>query len=302
MNKKGLLLILSTAFISGFSIFINKYAIAIANPYVFTFAKNVMVALILGCVLLSWKNHSAISQLTKKQWFSLVIIGLVGGSIPFLLFFKGLTMTSAAEASFIQKSMFIFVAAMAVFFLKEKINKIFMFGALLLFLGNFLAIKSLHLSFGYGDLLIFMAVLLWSVENILSKAALNKLDSRIVAWGRMFFGSIFILIFLLISRQSHYIIAFNMKQFGWIVVTSIFLFFYVITWYSGLKSIPVSVATSILVLGAPITTVLSAISLGKINMADVYPSLLIILGLLTIIGSDYVARKIKHTKNFYVRS
>lgn len=291
-----------TAIISGVSIFINKYAVSVSNPYVFTFAKNTMVALILCSVLFGWKNYSVISQITKRQWISLIAISLVGGSIPFLLFFKGLTMTQAAQASFMQKSMFIFVAIMAVLFLKEKINKFFLFGALLLFFGNFLAIKNLHLSFGYGDLLIFTAVFLWSIENVLSKSVLKQLDGMTVAWGRMFFGSFFILLFLLINGQGGDIMAFNTKQFGWIAITSVFLFFYVITWHSGLKLIPVSVATSILVLGSSVTTILSALSLGKINIDDLYPSLLIIFGLVCIIGSDYIAEKIRYKKNYYVRS
>jgi drug/metabolite transporter (DMT)-like permease len=257
--------------------------------------------LILTCVVFGWKNYAVFSKISRKQWFNLVIIGLVGGSIPFLLFFKGLSMTSAAQGGFIHKSMFIFTAFLAMLILKEKINKTFILGGALLFLGNFVVLNSFHLSLGRGDLLIFLAVLLWSAENILSKKALNDLEGKVVAWGRMFFGSVFILFFLFFSGQGAEIFKFNFQQFGWIALTSVLLFFYVITWYSGLKLVPVSVAMSILVLGSPITTLLSAVYSGKITNSDLYSSALIISGIIIILGSDYIMRQVKNINSINVR-
>lgn len=297
MDKKGYVLIFGTAIISGVSIFMNKFAVSVANPYVFTFAKNVSVALILLCIVLGWKNQSDIKKLSQKQWIKLIVIGLVGGSVPFLLFFKGLSMTSAAQGSFIHKSMFIFTAILAMIFLKEKINKSFVAGASLLFLGNFFILKTFHLSLGIGDFFVFLAVLLWSAENILSKTALSELDGKTVALGRMFFGSIFILIFLAVTGQAKNIVNLNLAQFGWVAITSVLLFFYVITWYSGLKLIPVSYATSILVLGSPITTLLTAISSGKISSPDLYSGLFIISGIVIIFGMDHLGRQIRNLKD-----
>jgi drug/metabolite transporter (DMT)-like permease len=297
MNKKGLLLVLGTAVVSGFSIFINKYAVSVANPYVFAFAKNVAVALIFSCLIFGWKNHSIISKLSRKQWINLIAIGLIGGSIPFLLFFKGLSMTSAAQGSFIHKSMFIFTAILAVAFLREKINRYFIIGAALLFLGNLLVLKTFNFSLGAGDLMVFLAVLFWSAENVLSKTTLKELDAKTVAWGRMFFGSIFILTFLISSGQTNEIFSLNLKQFGWIAVTSTLLFFYVITWYSGLKLIPVSAASSVLVLGSLITTLFTFISSGKIVSQDLYSSLFIFLGIIIILGADHIGERVKNLKN-----
>ena len=46
MNKnKGFLLVLATAFISGLSIFINKFGVSVINPYIFTGLKNIIIAL-----------------------------------------------------------------------------------------------------------------------------------------------------------------------------------------------------------------------------------------------------------------
>jgi drug/metabolite transporter (DMT)-like permease len=292
MRTRGLLLVFSTAIISGFSIFINKFGVSLTNPYVFTFLKNTIVVLLLTAAILFFKDIKALKQLGPKQWFLLVLIGLIGGSIPFLLFFKGLAMSGAAQGSFIQKTMFLYVAVMAMIFLKEKLSKNFLIGALLLLLGNLLLLKTLKFSFTYGDLLIFLATLFWAAENVLSKYVLRELTGRTVAWGRMFFGSIFILGYLGLSGQLSLVENVTFPQIIWISITSMLLFAYVMTWYSGLKYIPVSLATAILLLGSPITTLLTVMATGKISWQEILSGALILIGLILIVSFDYIWKKI----------
>jgi len=264
MNKnKGLLLVLTTAFISGFSVFINKFGVSVTNPYIFTGLKNIIVALLIISWLLMMKDWKVLKNLTKKQWSLLLLIGLIGGSIPFLLFFKGLSMTSGVQAAFIHKAMFIYIAILAAIFLKEKISRGFLTAGLILFLANILLLKMGSYSFGWGDLFILSATLFWAGENVLSKYVLKDLPPRIVIWGRMFFGSIFIILFLLITGQVSSANSLNLSQIGWVLITSIFLFGYVSTWYTGLKYFKVSEAAVVLLLASPITTLLSWIFLNQ---------------------------------------
>lgn len=301
MNNKGLLLVFSTALISGFSVFINKFGVAINSPDIFAFAKNAVVAFLLGAAILIFKNRQEFYQLSKKQWLGLFLLGLIGGSIPFLLFFKGLVLTSAAQGAFVHKTMFIFVAILAAAFLKEKINKNFIIGGLLLLLGNLLALKSLDFSFGLGDALILLAVIFWSVENILAKYLLRDLSGSLAAWSRMFFGAVLIFVYLVFTGQASQLLSLNLPQLGWIALTSILLFGYTLTWYNGLKQVPVSVAATILLAGLPITTLLSALNAGKIVVQDIYSGALTIGGLILIIGFDRIWNKIKNAKK-YVRA
>src|SRR4030042_2043380 len=228
-----------------------------------------------------------LKNLKKKQWLLLLVIGLIGGSIPFLLFFKGLFLTTAAQGSFIHKTMFIYVMVFATLFFKERINKKLLFGGLFLLLGNAFLLKFIQHSLSQGDLLILLATLFWAVENIISKHVLKELPPRIVAWGRMFFGSAFILIFLVITGQVGLILNINSNQIIWVLVTSVLLFGYVMTWYSGLKHMPVSLATTILLLGAPITTLLTFISTGIISRIEILGAGLILVGVILILKLIY---------------
>jgi drug/metabolite transporter (DMT)-like permease len=297
MQKKGLILVFSTAVISGFSIFINKYSVSVINPYVFTFLKNIAVALMLSSFIFLIKDWKIFANLTKKHWLQLLIVGLVGGSIPFLLFFKGLSLTSAAQGAFIHKTMFVYAAILAVIFLKEKISKEFLIGALLLLFGSLISLKVLPNSFGKGDLFIFLATILWAIENLISKYVLKELPAKLVAWGRMSFGSIFILIYLVATSQVGLLGSLNFGQIGWTLITSILLFGYVFTWYSGLKHVPLSMATAILILGSPITTFFSLIAGVRIGFKEIISAVLILIGAIFAIGAKYLWQQIKTTRN-----
>lgn len=266
LERKGILLVLSTAFISGFSIFINKFGIKGFDPYLFTWLKNSLVAVFLLGLIFGVKEFEELKKLRRKDWLLLTVIGLVGGSIPFLLFFKGLSLTTGANAAFIHKTMFVYVVLLAALFLKERIDRRLLLAAALLLLGNALFLKILPLDFAWGsrsgDLLILLATLFWAGENILSKRALRTISPRVVAFGRMGIGSLFIFLFLLVSGHITAISSLTLPHLRWLLITSFFLLGYVTTWYAGLRYLKASVATSILLLGGPITAFLTLVTSG----------------------------------------
>ncbi len=293
-TTKGYLLVLGTAIISGVSIFINQFGVKVVNPYIFTGLKNLVVAVLLLCLIFLFKEWKLLVRFKLKEWLILALIGLVGGSIPFLFFFKGLSMTGGAGASFIHKTLFIYVIVLAVIFLKEKINKNLMFGAFLLLIGNMLLLKIFKgFQFGYGESMILVATLLWSVEQIISKKVLENIPPKIVAWGRMFFGFLFIFIFWLATGQVKMLGGLGVAELSWVWITAIFLFGYVLTWYSGLKYVPVSSAVCILSLGAPITSLLEMAQKGIFDWRIFAGSLLIFLGVVLIVGLFSKFKKIK---------
>ncbi len=295
-NKKGFILIFLTAVISGFSVFINKFGVSGVNPYIFTFLKNVSVALMLSGFILLAREWRQVIKLNKKQWLLLFAIGFIGGGGAFLLFFKGLAITSAAQGSFFQKTMFIYTVILAAVFLREKISKEIIIGALLLMAGNLMALKNLNLSLNRGDLYVLAATILWAIENVISKYALKDLPSQIVAWGRMFFGALLILIFLAASGQLWVIGHLDFEHTIWIEVTSFILFGYVLTWYSGLRYVSVSTATAILLLGSPITTFLAFVQSGKISFGEIISGVLIFSGLIVILGLERVTNQLKNLR------
>lgn len=255
-QNKGLLLVLFTGLISGVSIFLNKFAVSSFDPFQFTFLKNLVVAALLFSALFLFSRWKSFSALSKKNWLRLSAIGLVGGSAAFLLYFYALKLTTAVNAGFLHKTLFVFATLFAFFWLKEKPNKLFLFGGLLLLVGNFLVFSKMG-NFNSADGLIVVAVVLWAIENAYAKRVLKELSGLQVAFGRMFFGSLFILAFLFFTNDLPNLAMVSLAQWQWLSITSVLLFGYVATFYSGLKHIPVSHATAVLSVGQPITALLS---------------------------------------------
>ena len=87
----GFLLVLATALVSGVSTFVNLYAVKGTNSDAFVTVRNLVVAAMI--VPLAYLGARGASRpLRAFDWGRLALIGLVGGAIPFLLFFHGLSL------------------------------------------------------------------------------------------------------------------------------------------------------------------------------------------------------------------
>ena len=294
--KKGIILVLLTALVSGFSIFINSIGVREFDSSIFTFLKNSLVAAMLFAVILAAGNFSELKALKIKQWLQLALIGLIGGSIPFLLYFKGLQMATGAVSGFIHKTMFLYVAIFALVFLKEKITKGVFIGVSLLMLGNYLLLKP-DFNLSSGHILIFIAVLFWAAEATFAKHVLKKMSGNIVAFGRMFFGSLFILVFLSASGKISLIEKLSLAHYMWVGLTSLFLLLYVVSFYNGLKYIKATTAACILSLGQPITIILAFMFSGKtLTLIQAAGMLLIIAGAISAAWLTGILSRIRNYK------
>jgi len=122
-EQRGIMLAFGAAIVSGISIYVNKFGVAqISDPFIYTTVKNsvVVVGLLAAVGLLaSWKE---LRDLAPTQWLAWIGLGVIGGGVPFLLFFQGLSSASAASASLLQKTLFIWVALLAVPLLRERLG------------------------------------------------------------------------------------------------------------------------------------------------------------------------------------
>ncbi len=278
--KKGIIFALITAIISGFSIFYNKLVITKGiDPLIFNIIKNGGVALILSCFLLTFTERKKIFTLKPSQWKKLLAIGFIGGFVPFVLYFEGLKSVASTNANLIHKTLFIWVAMMAVPILKEKLSILQIMGYLLvawsnLFIGGFTSFSG-----NSGEIMILAATLLWSVENIIAKIALKDIESGIVTWGRMFIGSIFMSLLAITQNKLILITRLNPSQVLPIAGSILLLTGYVYFWFKALKFAPATIVTSVLILATPITNILSAIFITH-NL----PQIQIVNALFTLFG------------------
>ena len=298
--KKGIYLALTTAVISGFSIFASKIFVAKLDPIVFTTLKNLFVAVILTFVILNRRHLQSISKLNRQDILRLTLIGIIGGGIPFALFFTGLTMTSAATGAIIHKTLFIWVAILAYFFLKEKLKSVQIIGYILIMASAIFIAKITKFTLGAGELMILGATILWAIENVIAKRTLKNVSSELVAWARMTVGSIVVFSVVIFQGKSIVITGLSQEQIISVLIGGILLTAYVLTWYKALSYAPASLVAVILTLSTLITSSLSAMFIThNFPVTDFASNALLIVGITLIIYlsiQDKIAKKVTSYK------
>ena len=289
--KHGLWWALGAALVSGVSVYVNKFGVTqVKDPFVYTTLKNSLVAigLLMTLGLAGWRELRAF---TPRQWAGWAALGLIGGGVPFLLFFQGLATASAPSAALIHKTLFLWVALLAVPLLGESLGWWQVAGLGVLAVGQFLLQPPSVWGWGSGETLILIATLLWAVETIVAKKVLAGVSARVAAFGRMGVGLIVMWAFLGLTGRAGSAVALTGQQWLWVVITSAFLMAYVWTWYAALKAAPATLVTSVLTLGAVITVLLTAILEGKgMTEAQAVAGLVMLLGAVLFVLRPFMPR------------
>lgn len=298
--NKGIALALTTALISGFANIISKVGVSVADPFVHTSLRLSIVALVLTLLVYKKDKAKKLIKTTLKTKIKLLSIGVIGGSIAFMLFFVGLTKTTAPTASFIHKTLFIWVGLMAVFFLRERISGKQIIGYFLILAANQVLFKNIDLSLSEGELMIFAATLFWAVENIIAKSVLEDTSPLIVGWSRITIGAVVVSLASLTAGKGHLFFSLTLPQIATVLAGATTLLFYVLTWYTALKYVPVSLAAALLVPATLITNVLSSVFAGSnFSTPQLTNGALTVLGISIIL---YYSRYVRKQKKAFSKS
>jgi drug/metabolite transporter (DMT)-like permease len=267
-RAKGVALAFVTAAISGVSIWVNGRAVRhFGDATVYTTAKNLVAGLLLVAIFLVGRRATAAAEvraLGGREWLSLFVVGLVGGSVPFVLFFEGLARAEATQASFIQKTLVIWVALLVVPLLHERFGWPHAVAIVLLVAGQaWLVGGAGTVVFGTGEAMILAATLLWAVEIVFVKYLLRGLSPALLAAARMGFGTALLLAWVAVSGRWSGLTGLGAEQWRWVLLTGLLLTAYVGTWYGALARAQAIDVTAVLVFGAFVTAALSGAIDGK---------------------------------------
>ena len=282
-TRAGLALALAAAVISGFSVYINSYGVrAFSHAYggatVYTTEKNLVAAVVLTAILVIASRRAPKEGFTRPgrpaQWAGLAAVAVIGGSVPFVLFFEGLARATSANAAFIQKTLVIWVALLAVPLLRERLTWWHIAAIAGLIWGQAELGGGLHgIGFGPGEAMILAATLLWAVETIVARRLLAGLSMLTVATARMGGGVVILIGYMLATTRWATLAAAGWNQWSWVLATGLILAAYVGTWYSALARAGAIDVTALLVPGAIITALLQS---GTKALAPQWPGLVLI--------------------------
>lgn len=292
--SRGAILALAAAGISGLSVYLNSFGVRLVpDAATYTTAKNGVAALIIVSVALALGARRETVALDTRRRMGLVAIALIGGSIPFILFFSGLALATAPTAAFIQKTLFIWVAFMAVPLLGERLGLVQVIAMAGLLAGLLLIAPPLGMGWGIGETMIAAATLLWAVEVVVAKRLLVGVSPHLLSAARMGLGTVFLLGYLAMSGRLGGLSTLTGEAWMWIAITGVLLAGYVGTWFAALRLAPATVVTSILVAAAPITGLLAAASKGTAPDGAVITGYLLVVlavGLVVFVATGRMER------------
>lgn len=280
----GVVVAALTACISGVSVFVNSEGVhAIAPPSVYTTAKNLVATLVLAAVVLAGARvrrdplpslarfvsapegrHRVGGNARRSgpwRWIALAYVGVVGGGVAFVLFFDGLAQTTATPAAFLHDGLVVWVALLAVPFLRERLTVWNVLAIVLLMVGQVAVLGGVgDLAVSRGQMLVLVATWLWAVEVVVSKWLLADIAPGSLALIRMGVGSVVLLVDLGLTGELGALVGLSSSQLGWALATGLLLAGYVGTWMTALARARAVDVTSVLVGSTVVTSLLGALA------------------------------------------
>jgi drug/metabolite transporter (DMT)-like permease len=246
------------AIISGIAIYVNSLGVKLfADATLYTTLKNLVVGLALLLPFAFFASRRAEwKRLTGRQWSLLLLLAVIGGSVPYVLFFSGLKLGTPVTSSLLNHAQFLLVAFLAVLFLRERPGIIVWLALLTLLVGTIWGMSITSLRWGTGDTLVAASTVLFAAGVVLAKYLLHDLSTVTVMTAKMSIGSLFLVIYVAATGRMGMIAHLSYAQWTFVVVTGLILLAFTVTAFLALRYASATVATAIPAAAPLITTAL----------------------------------------------
>lgn len=148
------------------------------------------VRALLGLIVLlplAWPAMKSAPKPTKKELFQLIVISLIGVSIPYVSLISGLAETTATNASVIFATLPAMTNLMLFIISKSKPSKFQVWGIVTSFLGLVIVFTRgdifhlLSFRIGRGEMFIFLNVLCISLFNVVGQSFMKKFSALVTS-------------------------------------------------------------------------------------------------------------------------
>ena len=235
-----------------------------------------------------------IFAVTRRDVFSLVLLGSIGMVLHTFFVLSGQKHTSAVNSALILALSPVMAMLIGIFVgHKAGVNKVF--GMLLSLVGSLLVIGIINkdgfcggsFSF-YGDFMIFISALCWALYTVLSSKIVNRLGGFTATTWCMLAGAVQFLILQLVLPYDFHIPAAS-ETTSWLVIAYVILFpttagFYF--FYEAMSRIKLSLLNIMQYLTPVVTIALSFLLLGeKMTVLNLIGAGLTLLGVMIVSGN-----------------
>ncbi len=241
--------------ISGVAIFVNSLGVKMfSDSTLYTALKNSVVGVaFLVPLAVSAGSRADWRRLGARQWLLLIAVSLIGGSVSYALYFRGLQLTTPVTASLVDHTQFLFVALFAALFIGERFSPAVWVALGALFAGVTLGISAGAVRLDAGMPFVAGATLLFAADFVLMKYLLRSVSALTVMTFKMTIGSLFLFLFVAATGRAGGIGQLSLLQWGFAGITGLILLAFSVTSVLGLRHASAT-ATTAIPAGSPIIT------------------------------------------------
>jgi drug/metabolite transporter (DMT)-like permease len=256
------LLALGAAVVSGVAVYVNGEAVGeFSSPTVYTTGKNLVAGMLLVTLAIASSRRRNPSRGTAevRSWsmserLGVMAVAVIGGAVPFVLFFEGLARATSSDAAFLHKTLVVWVAVLAVTLLGERLTPLHVGAVALLIVGQIALADGVgSLRPGFGEAMILAATICWAVELILVKRLVETVPPTTVGASRIGGGAVLLIGWLALTGRLADLVSLTTAQLLWLALTGSILSVFVTVWFAAVARAQVTDVAAVLVPGAVIT-------------------------------------------------
>jgi drug/metabolite transporter (DMT)-like permease len=234
------------AAVSGLAVFYNGVGVRLfPDATLYTTLKNAVVGvLVLAPLALVPGVRRELGRLDSRRWALLGALALVGGSVPYVLFFEGLRQTTPATGAVLNHLQFVVVALLAVPLLHERVTPAMWLGLAVLLVGAVLGTDVGALRWNRGAALVLASTVLFGGGFVLARYLLRDLSTSTVMAAKMTAGAALLLAYSGATGRLGIVAHLSGLQWRFVLV-------------SGLILLAFTAATLVAIKHAQVTTVIA---------------------------------------------
>ncbi|MDZ7958401.1 MAG: DMT family transporter [Aulosira sp. DedQUE10] len=280
------------------------------------FVGNLCALIVLIAIYWRQWNKATLQQLSKPDWLSLTVVAILSGALAPGLFFQALAITGVNNVVLIGRLEPPLTLALSVWFLRERVNRWEIFGAIAAFIGVSLTIflqppsvAMMNMGvfrLGLGEVLAAIGSVAVAVSTIIAKKYLSQIPLGIYSIFRTALGTlIFFLIALVLYGREHFMDVFSPFLWQWMLVYgAVIVVLGQSFWIKGIRDSTVSTA-SLIGSFTPIVGIIAAFLIlnetptiaqyigGSLILAGIFLSQ---IGLLRHSSRRFASRKLSSTQ------
>jgi drug/metabolite transporter (DMT)-like permease len=227
-----------------------------------------------------------------KNLKSILPVALFTGA-SYSLLFIGTKLTSGTNSGLLLQAEPIYALILGVIFFGEVLGKERISASLVLILGAMIIVYKGGANPNLGDLLILLVPLSAQISHTIAKKLLDKgMDKYLLLAGRQFYSGLLLIVFVFTMNKSF----FGLLSFNNLAIASylgLYISAVIFIWYTSIKKMPVSVASSYLPITALASLLGSAFFLKETISTQQYVGFFFIVGGMIWLGKLYSRKTAK---------